>query len=187
MKFTQYIFLFLFLFTLTLPLIFLDRKSEVSKQENRTLATFPDFVKNETLNMYAINNFPKLFDSYISDRIGFKNNIVVFINKITNSKKIVFGSVVKGKNDWLFYSNANEGMIVDFLKANLFSDEQLKQFIATIEDRAKWCSANDIKFIFLIGPNKHNVYPEYYPIDRPDGITRTGQVMRALPGTFPIL
>jgi hypothetical protein len=40
------------------------------------------------------------------------------------------------------------------------------------------------QIFFLIAPNKHNVYPEFYPFERPDGITRTEQIMAALPDTL---
>jgi hypothetical protein len=64
---------------------------------------------------------------------------------------------------------------------NLFTKTEISRFIENIDRRRQWCEDNNIKFIFLIAPNKHNVYPEYYPFARPDGITRTEQIMAALP------
>jgi hypothetical protein len=92
------------------------------------------------------------------------------------------GNVVIGKNNWLFYSNPGDGNnIDDFFKINLFSDAETAQFIGNIRKRLEWCSSNSIKFLFLIGPNKHSVYPEYYPFARPQGPTRTERIMAALP------
>ena len=90
--------------------------------------------------------------------------------------------MVIGKNNWLFYSHPDDGNnIVDFFKMNLFTETALNQIITNIDRRRQWCENNNIKFIFLIAPNKHNVYPEYYPFERPKGITRTEQIMAALP------
>ncbi|MDR0539358.1 MAG: hypothetical protein LBG74_02480, partial [Spirochaetaceae bacterium] len=53
--------------------------------------------------------------------------------------------------------------------------------LSTIEQRKTWCESNGIQFLILIAPNKHNIYPEYYPLERPAGITRTEQILAALP------
>ena len=124
-------------------------------------------------------------DSYINDRFGFRNTFTALANTINKTSKTINGNAIVGKNDWLFYSRADEGNnIGDFFKLNLFSQTEIKRFIENIDQRRQWCENNNIKFIFLIVPNKHNVYPEYYPFERPEGITRTEQIMAALPGTL---
>jgi hypothetical protein len=177
MKHASYVFTLAFLAIIALPLVFIDTKSTVSENENRTLAAFPNVIDE------GILRFPKLLDDYIGDRFGFKNEAVTFINSINQKGgSIQQGDIIFGKEGWLFYSKPEDGNnINDFLKINLFSQGQITQLITNIEDRLAWCNDNGIKFIFLIAPNKHNIYPEYYPLERPDGITRTEQIMDALP------
>jgi hypothetical protein len=173
MKIVNYVFTLVFLTIIVLPLVFMDTKSAISENENRTLAAFPDVITG------GITQFPKSLDNYISDRFGFKNESVAFINSITMYNNFIKGNVVLGKDDWLFFSNKGSN-INDFLKINLFSQDEIKQIITNIEDRLEWCNDNSIKFIFLMAPNKHTIYPEQYPIKRPEGITRTEQIMDAM-------
>ncbi|GMO11288.1 MAG: hypothetical protein Ta2A_19490 [Treponemataceae bacterium] len=184
-KVMQYIFVFVFLSIITLPLVFFDRKSVISEQENRTLATFPDVIDDGKLSTNVIKKFPGLLDAYLSDRIGFKNKAIAFTNKITRAGKLRQGDVILGKNKWLYYVSPWDGdNLSDYLKTNLFSQDEISSFIEQIEKRALWCKENGIHFLFVIAPNKHSVYPEYYPFDRPDGITRTEQIINALPDSL---
>jgi hypothetical protein len=180
MKKASFWFMLIFLAIISLPLVFIDRKSVVSEKENRALAVYPEIISNGSI--MPINTLPKLFDSYINDRFGFRNLAVSLINKINKNVKIINGNVVIGKENWLFYSSPEDGSnISDFFKVNLFSKIDLENLIKNIENRFAWCNDNGIKFFILIAPNKHNIYPEYYPIDRPEGITRTDQIINALP------
>jgi hypothetical protein len=179
MKRISIIFTGVFLSLISLPFVFMDHKSVVSEKENRNLAAFPNFKNDDNVNTA---NFTKYLDEYISDRFGFRNIAVSFGNNISKAGKAINGDVVVGKNDWLFYSSHEDGYnIADFFKINLFTDDEINRFIHNIEARLEWCNENNIKFIFLIAPNKHNIYPEYYPFERPDGITRTDQIIAALP------
>jgi hypothetical protein len=164
MKKLNALFIGCFLLIISLPFIFMDNKSTVSEKENRTLAAFPNLLINDgKIGIENIRNIPNAFDLYINDRFGFRNSLISLANNL--NKTTINGYVVIGKDDWLFYSNPDgEGNnISDFFKLNLFTDAEIHQFIEAIDKRFKWCNENNIKFIFLIAPNKHNVYPEYYP------------------------
>jgi hypothetical protein len=163
----------------------MDHETTVSEKENRVLAVLPKLLLKERdgkIEIENIRDIPQSFDNYINDRFGFRNSIISLVNNFNKTSKIIDGHVVKGKDNWLFYSRPDDGNnIGDFFKVNLFTDAEIEQFIENIRKRLEWCNKNNIKFIFLIAPNKHNVYPEYYPFVRPKGITRTGQVMAHLP------
>jgi hypothetical protein len=183
MKKLNILFISCFLLIISLPLVFVDRKNVISKQENRTLAAFPRFFTNDgRFDRPIIGNFPQAVDDYINDRFGFRNMFVSLANSLNKSTKKINGHVIIGKDDWLFYSDPNDGdNISDFFKINLFTETELRIAIDSIKKRYEWCKSNDIEFVFLIAPNKHNVYPEYYPFERPEGITRTEQIITALP------
>ena len=183
MKKLNTIFTGIFLLVIALPFLFMDRKTEVSEKENRTLAVFPNIVTGDgRIDLEQIAAFPRLTDSYINDRFGFRNTLTALTNRVHQTSKTINGYAVIGKDDWLFYSRADDGNnIADFFKLNLFTQAEISQLIANIDRRRQWCENHNIKFIVLIAPNKHNVYPEYYPFERPGGITRTEQIMAALP------
>jgi len=180
MKKVKLLFIIFFCLIISMPFLFIDRKSTISEKENRVLASFPHFFEiNEKIN---IENIPGYLDNYINDRFGFRNIFIKLAKTFISSSSYINGDVIIGKENWLFYSSrVNENNIADFFKINLFNDDDIRMFIKTINDRIEWCNNNDIKFIFLIAPNKHNVYPEYYPFERPEGITRTEQIMAAVP------
>jgi hypothetical protein len=167
MKKITILFICIFLIFISLPLLFIDTKSTVSEKENRILATLP--TKGDNIKI-----LPRMFDDYFNDRFGFREFLIS--SNISYSKKLI-GIAVLGKNNWFFFRQLYD----DFFKINLFNNTQISVIINEIESRVNWCNDNNIKFIFLIPPNKHNVYPEYYPFDRPEGITRIEQILTFLP------
>jgi hypothetical protein len=179
-KILKPVFICFFFLTMLLPLVFIDTKSESSALENRILAEWPKLLKNNAPNFDA----PKEIDNYINDRFGFRNYFVTLYNLINYNilGKKQNSKVLVGKEGWLYYIIKEGGHnLEDFTKKNLFDDDTLRRFIGQIEKRAEWCEDNGIPFIFLISPNKHNVYPEYYPFSRPEGLTRTDQIINSLP------
>jgi hypothetical protein len=183
MKKLNAFFIGIFLLIISFPLLFLDTESVLSEKENKVFAAFPQIVTQDgRIDTVQIAGFPRLLDTYIGDRFGFRNTLVAFAGTLNSAAKKINGGAVLGKDNWLFLAEKGKSSnINDFFKMNLFSETEVKTFIENIEKRREWCEANNIKFIFLIAPNKHNVYPEYYPFERPGGITRTEQIMAALP------
>ena len=176
------IFICLFCAMLLLPLLLLDTKTVVSVQENRNLAMLP-----KPINKFDINwKFFSELDEYIKDRFGFRDYLIVLNMKIQygllgrqgNSRALI------GKDGWLYYIDPNYGAnYSDFMKLNTVSASEVEEFVKAVKDRADWCEQNGIKFLLLIPPNKHNVYPEYYPFVRPGGLTRTEQFITGLQKT----
>ena len=178
MKHVRHLFIIIFLSLLLLPLIYLDTKSTVSKSEKRTLAPFPSLFKENTIKINS--EIFQQVDAYFNDRFGFRKKLV---NLNADLKyKVLKGSgndrAIIGKNKWLYY--ILDDNFSDFMKSNLVDDATIIKFANQIKHRAEWCKKNNITFIFIIAPNKHNVYPEYYPIERPSGITRTDQFLSYL-------
>jgi hypothetical protein len=158
-----------------LPLIFIDYQSTYSTIENRAFAPFPSLSEP---------NIFRQIDNYVNDRFGFKRYLMyvnsLFDSNILRDKKS--DRALIGKGGWLFYIDKNDGdNLADFQKTNLFDASAIGQFITRIAERAAWCDENGIQFVFMVTPNKHNIYPEYYPFERPGGITRMDQVIAAMP------
>lgn len=189
-------FIFAFLILIFIPLIFFDKKSVSSKTENRNLAVLPPLIENGNLNPQRTHG--NFYDSYFSDRFGFREKYIFLSNSISQ-KLSEFDSVMinklalKGKSGWYFYIRKDDGdNASDFLKTNLLSDEELENFKSRIQSAVDFCESNNIKFLFVIGPNKHSVYSEFYPFARPspDAKTRADQLTQVLdelqvPYVFP--
>lgn len=164
---------------LLVPLLLLDTKTIVSAQENRNLAPMPKPITKFDINWKYFSEL----EEYIKDRFGLRDYLISLNMKIQygllgrqgNSRALI------GKEGWLYYIDPNYGAnYSDFMKLNTVSEEEVAAFVKAVKDRADWCEQNGIKFLLLIPPNKHNVYPEYYPFVRPSGVTRTEQFLAGL-------
>lgn len=171
-------FVVIFLILIVLPMLLFDSKTAISKAENRALAMLPEVIKNNTLNSSLFAEI----DTYLQDRFGLRRNLLTLNRKFDNLKITSKGAkAIQGKQGWLFYVDKNDGdNLQDFLKKNLVSSREAVIFAKNIKDRAEWCELNGIKFVFLIAPNKHTIYPEFYPLDAPAGISRTEQLTKAM-------
>lgn len=172
------IFIISFLVILLIPIVSFNFFEKESTSEKRTLASFHHIIEDGHINY----NFFKQMDCFLSDRVGLKNQFVALYNKIEFDVLKVKGNenVLIGKDKWLFLINQVSGNYSDFMKENLVSDEQAELFSQNILSIQNWCKQNDIKFLFVIAPNKHSIYPEKYSLKRPSGITRSDQLTEKL-------
>lgn len=176
MKFYKILIIVLFLVLIILPLIFFNFKSKANINEHRMLADEPQLFKDKSINKDFVDDL----HNYINDRFGLKNILVKinsiikfkYLNEKTNKKVLI------GKNNWLFY--LNDRNLEDYFKLNLINNQSKIKLIENIKKRSEWCKSNDIKLLVMVFPNKHNVYPEYYPLERPGGISKSQQIREIL-------
>ena len=155
-----------------LPLFFFDSNRVVSEREKRKLAEYPFLLTDNRIN----KNFFSEYDSYFQDHFGFREQLIRLNEKIPLKiqKSIESIDAFSGKNGWYFINFDRN--LKDFAKKNLLTADELKEFKKNISNTMEWCKAQNIPCVFLICPNKHSVYPEFYPFERPDGITRADQM-----------
>ncbi len=182
MKVQKTIFLLAFCVLLIAPVLKFDFQSKVATNENRELAVFPNFFSTSTVNW----KFFSQLDSYIQDRFGFRTPLINLDAEIQYDLLKSKGNsrVLLGKDDWYFYIDKKDNSNYDdYLKRNLVDKQTVKKFVRKIKSRAQWCEQNGILFVFVVIPNKHSIYPEYYPYLRPRGVTRADQLLNPLRDT----
>jgi hypothetical protein len=180
MKAEAAVFSILFLLITAVPPILTDFGGAVSETENRNLAEAPRLVNKGNFNF----NFFKDTDAFLNDRFGLKDKFAALNSSLEYRVFHKQGNkrALRGKDGWLFYIDRNDGdNPLDFQKLNLFDDAALDLFYDQIRRRAQWCEDRGIQFLFLIAPSKHTIYSEYYPFNRPDGITRLDQIVQNMP------
>ncbi len=96
----NYISTVVFIFLLAMPILFFDKENTVSKNEKRDLAMFPNIISSGKINKKLF----KEIDVYISDRFGFRQDLIQIDN---NLKYKVLGDsgndrVVLGKKNFLY-------------------------------------------------------------------------------------
>ncbi len=175
----QLIFIILCFFVLVIPIVCFNKTGTVSKKENRALALRPYLIKDNRIN----KNIFSEYDTYFTDRFGGRQNLISLnheLNTILHSSSVLVNDkALSGKNGWYFYIYKGDGdNLSDFNKTNLLNEEQLQSFKQNVVNTLTWCKDNNIPVIFLICPNKHDIYAENYIIPRPEGITRADQMIQ---------
>jgi hypothetical protein len=95
--------------------------------------------------------------------------------------------VVLGRESWLFYDDPTDGVSLrDFRGDARLSDADLQKARNKVIQLRQDLEERGIKFLIVVAPNKHTIYPEYLPHDsryQRRAITRLDQMAAALKGT----
>jgi len=174
-------FIITILCIMALPIVFFNTKGTVAAKENRKLAKTPQIFQDGRMN----GQFFSQCSSYFDDRFGGRERLSSLASKIRYKAlhaNIMNEKAILGKNGWWFYINARDGAnIDDFYKRNLLNENDLAKFRKNVAETIKWCGEHGIKTMFIIAPNKHSVYEEYFPFaPRPSGTTRADQLCSVL-------
>ncbi len=150
-----------FIVIICLPLI--DQAFEIDptilQNENRKLASFP------VLEFTAKNiiKFPRKFEMYYNDNFGFRKTLLrlhILVKYYTlgafSNPRVIFG-----KKDWLFYK---DNQTLEYYRSiEPLNQEQIVRWSHVFRKRRDWLAEQGIKYLLIIVPIKHNVYPEYLP------------------------
>ena len=169
----------LFSFLVLLPFLAQIAGFGAMSGENRTLAEFPKIRK-----LKEIKDLTRKMDAYVNDRFGLRrqlvhlNSLIRYNLGVSSTKEVVIG-----EDGWLFYT-------ADFLMeqhtgANVFSPEELEQWVGTMQAVRDCLAKRDIPFYIVVAPDKSTMYPEKLPDypRPPSATTRFDQVVERLKQT----
>ena len=178
----QKILIAMFLLGLFLPLVFIEKDPRFST-EKRTPAPFPQWNGS----FAGLAAFPKAFEAWFDDHFGFRHPLVqayhlmnVLVGTTGNSR------VLLGQDGWLFYTDPNDGnSLEDYRRTDPLTPEELERWRLVLEAKWAWLKSKGIPYFFIIAPDKHTIYPEYYPcrIHVVGSHSRLDQLMHVLEGT----
>lgn len=174
--YVNFLFLFIFLLFLFIPGLSFD-ENDISKKENRTLA-----VKPQINSIEDVFSFGRNFESWFNDHFWCRDFFMSFYKKITNGIGNNDGRMYKeafvGKNGWFFLNNhAGYSNHLPFKESELIN---ISNFLGCVQS---WCDRNNIKFYFVIAPDKNKVYGENYKYVnkvRSDNESRPNQLIEFL-------
>jgi alginate O-acetyltransferase complex protein AlgJ len=126
--------------------------------ENRAPAAWPQFA-----GIGQSRDFVTGVESYFNDRFGFRNRLIRWnhhwkdhLFHDTSGKDVLIG-----RDRWLFYSGGE--MLQHWTREASFSGQDLENWRRLLELRRDWLRERGSKYIFVVPPDKHTVYPEYLP------------------------
>lgn len=152
------IFLLLLVFFIPVAGIITTPSDLVLKGENRNIATFPEFGKA---------NFFSNLQKYVTDRIFYKVKFEeeffpVFKQYFTFFKFDKSEISIEGRDGWLFFSDSlssnsyqQHSFLLDKKVYNKFLFGRKIPYLKEIS------SLSNAKFYFVVGPDKHGIYPEF--------------------------
>src|ERR1043165_2458479 len=127
--------------------------------ENRALAQSPSF----SVAFANPREFFSQCEAYYRDHFGFRNRLVRWSNRWKNRwfKESTLSAVTTGAQGWLFFTG--DYMLDNYLGQKHLSDADLEHWKQLLEKRRDWETADGAKYIFVVTPDKHSIYPEYLP------------------------
>lgn len=140
--------------------IFLEKYVDTTNYENREMAAQPRF----TIDGYK--TYAEEYENWFNDNIPFRNNLISLntsidffvFNMSTNDR------VIKGKNNWLFYGDVDDGDPVScYQGTNLLSEENLQVIAKNCIRQRDFLEGQGKEFVLFIAPNKERIYSENMP------------------------
>lgn len=148
-----------------------------AETEKREINQRPQFF------LQNYETYAREYEAYYDDYIPYRTKLTRLLSEMKlKLKTSPSESVVLGKDGWLFYNSKKADLITDTLldySGELYTQEQLSNITKEISLAYEFCKERGIKFVFLIGPNKSNIYDEYMnsSYTRSDSYTRTDQLV----------
>jgi hypothetical protein len=127
--------------------------------EKRLLAAFPKL----TSGVDGLRKYLAGLDAYFSDHFGCRKLLVSWNNKLKWKLFHDFSThgTLIGRDGWFFF--AGDQMVEHQCGALQFTPEQLRDWQDLLERRRDWLAQRDIKFLFVVAPDKASVYPDELP------------------------
>jgi len=106
--------------------------------------------------------FPDRFSTYYADQFAFRPSLIRWQAKV---KYLGLGvspsdTAMIGKDGWLYYAGDH---CMDDFHTTLFTEPELAKWTSVMQARHDWLAARNIRFLLVIVPDKHIVYPDYLP------------------------
>ena len=124
--------------------------------ENRNLAKPPEWSWNAEI----IRSFPGRFERYFDDHFGFRTWLIRTAKQAEWVYDRSEAGIAIGRDDWLY-----QGKEADLVNSHCVQlrDEELRSWQDLGRSRRDWFERRGIAFIWSMAPNKHTLYPEYFP------------------------
>jgi alginate O-acetyltransferase complex protein AlgJ len=155
---TLTIIIFLALLLLPAADCFLKLDHAEALGENRMPARWPLYQ-----GVAQFRAFITGVEDYFNDHFGFRKRLIRLNNHWKGQLFHDAGlhDVLIGRDGWLFSSSGN--MISHYTGAASWQEQDLEKWRRLLEGRRDWLAARGAKYLVVVPPDKHRIYPEYLP------------------------
>ena len=129
-----------------------------ARDEMRELVERPRFPT--TLD--AWRSFGSRVDAYVSDRFGLRQYLLAAANRLNFAVPLPGGAnrvVLLGRDGWLFWRNDIE----QHSGLRLLGQWEIENWIRNLGRLHDWLASKGIRFVFVVAPDKSEIYPEHLP------------------------
>ena len=129
-----------------------------ARDEMRELVERPGFPT--TLD--AWRSFGSRVDAYVSDRFGLRQYLLAAANRLNFAVPLPGGAnrvVLLGKDGWLFWRNDIE----QHSGLRLLGQWEIENWLRNLGRLRDWLASLGIRFVFVVAPDKSEIYPEHLP------------------------
>jgi hypothetical protein len=162
-KYSDRLLIFIFVLIIFIPgigLFFEKQADEIRTLLNREPHPFPPF------NIINIGRTDfKGIENWFIDRAL----LITSLSKISSNIVYKLGTSIKpgqallGKKDWLFLGNDYSASIDQYTGKNLPNEEEIYIQLSTLKHMSRLANQNNIPFLVVLAPDKHEIYSEYLP------------------------
>jgi alginate O-acetyltransferase complex protein AlgJ len=126
--------------------------------EKRILARWPEYE-----GLPQLGNFMAGLENYYNDHFGFRKQLVQWNShwKFRLFSESPVDMAMVGREGWLFW--AEDRMVENYCGRDRLSRRDLNDWQLLLETRRDWLARSGCKYLFVIPPDKHSVYPETLP------------------------
>ncbi len=155
-------------------------EERIELEERRPRAAWPGWPTNRS----ALERFSGRVEAWYNDRFGLRPwmvraNAFAHLGLGVSPDRSL---VILGEDGWLFLGNRLARVLDQHRGLFPFDDEELDRAVGVLAQRRAWLEARGIPMVFVLAPDKHEIYPERLPpwARRTLGPTRREQFLRAL-------
>ncbi len=153
---------------------------QIEENEGRKASAFPEmkFKGNGLIrrpDTRSLKAFPGQFEKWFNDRIGFRKQLIqafqvaryygwtpgLLSTSPQGSIRSGKEGVLIGRDGWLFYRS--DAALHDYRGTDLFTDAELAEWKKVLTERQRWLAKRGVRYVFVIVPEKHSIYPDSMP------------------------
>jgi hypothetical protein len=139
-----------------------DGWEATTEDELRPPAAFPDLTKPA--------RFSKGFEAFFDDRFGFRRSLIRCHNRVSVEllRTSPVDRVLLGKEGWFYlrlpvHEPGPDGLIRHYQGVKRFTSANLRAWQRMLRKRNDELKRRGIRYLFVVAPDKHSIYPEYLP------------------------